>query len=190
MADRKKELQDAALQYLLEHGVAMLSLRPLAAALGTSPRILMFHFGSKEGLLQDVLGELHARLQTSFAAMAAAGSAAHDQPLLKRFWHWATSKRNFLYLRLLYEVQIIAAQNPAEYSRYLKKISMDWQASAFQSLSESIRSEPMATLCIAVFDGLFLELMNTGGRARLTRALDCFIAMARTAMPAPDKKSA
>jgi AcrR family transcriptional regulator len=38
----------------------------MAARLGTSPRILMFHFKSKEGLFQEVLQELHSRLRSSF----------------------------------------------------------------------------------------------------------------------------
>ena len=97
---------------------------------------------------------------------------------LKRFWRWATRKENFPHLRLLYEIQIIAAQNPGEYGRYLKKVSLDWQAIVFQALSESMRNDAMSALCIAVFDGLLLELMNTGDRARLTRALDHFISLA------------
>ncbi|MGH9761870.1 MAG: hypothetical protein ACREDR_40505, partial [Blastocatellia bacterium] len=94
------------------------------------------------------------------------------------FWEWATSKKNLPYIRLLYEVQIVALQNPAEYGRYLKKTSMDWQAVALQVMSESNRNGPMATLCIAVFDGLFLELMSTGEHRRLTKALDHFISIA------------
>ena len=160
---------------MLEHGAAKLSLRPLAAKLGTSPRMLLFHFKSKEGLLQDVLGELNTRLQASFVALA---SSSRGEAPLKRFWRWAGNKKNLPYLRLLYEVQIIAIQNPGEYAGYLKKMSIDWQAVVLESLSKSMRCEPMATLCIAVFDGLFLELMSTGERGRLTRALDYFISMA------------
>lgn len=167
------------LNYLFRHGIAKLSLRPLAAKLGTSPRMLMFHFKSKEGLLQETLGELHVRMLRSFRTMASAHPGSHPEPLLKRFWLWSASKENLPYLRLLYEMQVIAAQNPAEYGRYLRTMSTDWQAATLQFLSPSDRSEPMATLCIAVFDGLFLELMSTGQRARLTRALDHFIAMAR-----------
>ncbi|MGC2261119.1 MAG: TetR/AcrR family transcriptional regulator, partial [Candidatus Sulfotelmatobacter sp.] len=70
MSSRKIELLDASLRYLVEHGVANISLRPMAAALGTSPRILMFHFKSKEGLLQDVFAELNSRLQASLRTMA------------------------------------------------------------------------------------------------------------------------
>jgi hypothetical protein len=81
------------------------------------------------------------------------------------------------YLRLLYETQIIALQNPAHYGAYLQRASTAWQRIAFDSMSESLRSTSLATLCIAVFDGLMLELMATGDRRRLSRALDEFIAL-------------
>ena len=178
MQSKKSQLENAALKYLLEHGVAQLSLRPLAAHLGTSPRMLLFYFKSKEGLLQDLLGELQRRMLASFREMARSGARTKQSPLLKRFWEWATVKKNFPYVRLLYELQIIAAQNPAEYAGYLRKISAEWQAATLEFLSDSIRTQPMATLCIAVFDGLFIELMSTGDCARLTRAMDHFISMA------------
>jgi AcrR family transcriptional regulator len=177
---RKRQLLDGALRYLLSHGIANLSLRPLAAELGTSARILMFHFKSKEGLLQEVLLELHTRVVSSLRAMHSERSPKQTA-LLERFWEWATSKRNLPLLRLLYETQIVALQNPAEYGRYLKDISTDWQAVAFETLAGPQQSEAMATLCVAVFDGLFLELMATGERARLTRALKEFIRIARAA---------
>lgn len=183
MSKRKKEWLDAALIYLLEHGVANMSLRPMAASLGTSGRILMFHFKSKEGLMQDLLSELHARLQASFISMAAADSGARGVAPLKRFWQWAASRNNLPYLRLLYEVQVIAIQNPSEYGRYLKKASRDWHKIVLRTLSKSIRSRPLSTLCVAVFDGLLLELMSTGDHRRLTLALDHFLAMALTASP-------
>jgi AcrR family transcriptional regulator len=135
----------------------------------------MFHFKSKEGLLQEVLEELHSRLQSSFLRLSK--SRGHRVPPLKRFWLWATGKKRFPYLRLLYEAHIVAAQNPRVYGGYLKKASQDWQTLAFQTLSESLRSEAMATLCIAVFDGLMLEMINTGDRRRLTQAMDKFIAL-------------
>ena len=141
--------------------------------------MLIFHFKSKEGLLEDVLGELHGRLVASFVKMAADDSVRRDDALLMRFWKWASSKQNFPYLRLLYEVHIVALQSPAEYASYLKKLSAEWQTVTLRFLSKSIRTESMATLCIAVFDGLFLELMSTGDHARLTQALQKFISMAR-----------
>ena len=177
MSSRKTELLDAALNYLLEHGVANVSLRPLAAQLGTSPRILMFHFKSKEQLLQEVLQELHSRLQVSLTKMASTDTGPHRVPPLKRFWQWAIRKETFPHLRLLYEFQIVAAQNPVEYGRYLKKTSSDWHAIALGVMSSPMRNDAMATICIALFDGLILELMNGGDRQELTKALDHFISI-------------
>jgi AcrR family transcriptional regulator len=188
MTERRRQLRDAALEYLVEHGVAKLSLRPLAAKLGTSPRILMFHFRSKEGLLLDVLQELSARLQASFKKIAGADLGPGRESPITLFWKWASMEKNGRYLRLLYEVQIIAIQNPPEYGRYLKKISLDWLATALQATSEPLRSESMGTLCIAVFDGLFLELMSTGDRKRLTKALNLFVSMATKSAPGLDDK--
>jgi AcrR family transcriptional regulator len=181
MSSRKIELLDAALKYLMEHGVANASLRPMAAELGTSPRILMFHFRSKEGLLQDVFEELHSRLQASFKAMVSSDSDSFRVPPLRRFWQWATSKENFPYFRLLYEAQIVALQNPREYGRYLRKASSDWQALAIDDMSPSLKSKAMASLCIAVFDGLMLELMSCRDLRRLTEAMDLFISIAMEA---------
>jgi len=49
--EKRDELLRGVVDYIHEHGVVGLSLRPLAAALGTSPRMLIYYFGSKEELL-------------------------------------------------------------------------------------------------------------------------------------------
>ena len=41
----------AAVAIAMQGGIADLSLRELAAAIGTSHRMLLYHFGSREGLL-------------------------------------------------------------------------------------------------------------------------------------------
>src|SRR5438876_12282239 len=116
MSSRKTGLLDAILEYLVEHGVANTSLRPMASQLGTSPRILMFHFKSKEGLLQEAMCELNARLQASLLEATPAQSGRRVPPL-KQFWHWSIHKKNFRYLKIMYEMQVIAIQTPAEYGR-------------------------------------------------------------------------
>jgi AcrR family transcriptional regulator len=185
MSSRKAVLLDVALDYLVEHGVANVSLRPMAAAIGTSARLLIFHFRSKEQLRQEVVGELQARLQASFTAMMAVQTGWRRVAPITRYWQWATAPTNLPYFRLLYELQIVAIQNPAEYGRYLEKSSLDWLRLSEQALSKSIRSKAMATLCVAVFDGLFLELLSTGDHARVTRALDRFVALATPKSHAP-----
>src|ERR1043166_6137946 len=65
MTTRDRLLQ-SCLTYFLRHGVANLSLRPLAAAVGTSARMLLHYFGSKEALIAEVMGQVQTRLQDAF----------------------------------------------------------------------------------------------------------------------------
>src|SRR5690348_5029564 len=106
---RKDQLLDKLIAYLARHGIADLSLRPMAAATGTSARLLIFHFGSKERLLEEVLGEMQARLQASFVAMA---QAERKGPLLREFWDWALTEPNYATLRLVYQLHMHASQSP------------------------------------------------------------------------------
>jgi AcrR family transcriptional regulator len=66
--DRRTELTEAALDYVLDHGLIGLSLRPLAAALGTSDRMLVYHFGSKEQLVTDVVALANRQVSTTLQA--------------------------------------------------------------------------------------------------------------------------
>jgi len=52
---RQEELLDRAYAYVLTHGISDLSLRPVAAAIGSSPRVLLYLFGSKDGLIRALL---------------------------------------------------------------------------------------------------------------------------------------
>ena len=58
--ERREALLAATAAYLEQHGLAGLSLRPLGAALGVSPRTLLYHFGSKEQLLAEALNTSQA----------------------------------------------------------------------------------------------------------------------------------
>src|SRR5437870_2768647 len=110
---RRDELLDRSIQYLLDRGIADLSLRPLARAVGTSARLLIYHFGSKEQLLVDAMTELRRRLQETFAAVAV------DADPFAAFWRWAMKPASLKCLSLLFEVQTLAIRRPAQYRMYL-----------------------------------------------------------------------
>jgi hypothetical protein len=80
-------------------------------------------------------------------------------------------------------IYITAAQNPNLFGAAMKKAAKAWHDIAYHSMSEARRSSEMATICIAVIDGLLLKLIATGDRRRLGNALKMFIAMARAAAP-------
>jgi len=179
MSDRRRELIDKALGYFLKHGVAGLSLRPLAGQIGSSARLLVYHFGSKDGLIAAVMGEVQARTQKSFAAAAARSIKGRRHDAMRTFWAWIAHPANLPYMRLLFEVQVLALQNPGVYARYLEGTSSSWLELIERSLPRSKANRSVATLCAAVIDGLLLEYLSTGDRRRTTGALELFSTMLR-----------
>src|ERR1035437_4746455 len=88
VSPRRPELLDLAYRHVLAHGLADLSLRPLARAIGSSPRVLLYLFGSKSGLVRAILDR--ARRDE----LAAIGLIRSKQPLPElrtgaiHLWGW------------------------------------------------------------------------------------------------------
>ena len=168
---RKNELRDKALEYFLEHGLAELSLRPLAAEIGTSSRLLIYHFESKEKLITDVMDEARSRSQRSFAELMEQAKSDAD---LRIFWRWVTDPKNLGYARLLFEVQVLALKKPKIYAQYLENASASWLSVIESQIPKSPKRRAIATLCAALIDGLLLDYMSTGDLARTTDAMSLF----------------
>jgi len=173
MGGKRDELVAKSLDYFLAHGVAGLSLRPLAAAAGTSARMLVYHFGSKEGLVTAVMDEVRNRVQRSFVEAVGSEDRTADKAM-QAFWKWILDPRNLPLLRLLFEVQVLAVQDPKRYAHYLEGTSSSWLALIEEALPPSKDRRIIATLCAAVIDGLLLEVLSTGDVRRTTRALELF----------------
>lgn len=170
----RNQLLEKCLAYFLRRGVANLSLRPLAAAAGTSARMLLHYFGSKEALIAEVMGQVQARLQAAFQELATNQGTRDRETLLQDFWKVLSAKTNRPALRLLFEVQMLALQNPKRYRRYLTRTSATWRELIQRALPCRQKSAVSATLYTAVIDGLLLELLSTGDLNRTSRALALF----------------
>lgn len=174
MSERRQELIGKALDYMVMHGVAGLTLRPLAGAIGTSARLLVYHFGSKDGLIAAVMDEIRARTQRSFTEAVAKPGKGAAKGAMHALWAWAIHPTNVDYMRLLFEVQALAIREPATYGHYLEGTSDSWLQLIEASLPPSRGNRTVATLCTAVVDGLLLEYLSTGDGRRTTRALELF----------------
>lgn len=172
---RRGELVDAVMDYVLEHGIADLSFRPLAQAVGVSHVTLRHHFGTKEELVAEILETLRAR------APIPAG-AADDETLLRGLWaQWSTpeGQRHF---RLLFEVYGEALMHPRRYRRFLDAVVDDWlrviTGIALDAGCPEADAERFATVLLAQFRGLLLDLLATGDRARVDAAADAVLTAA------------
>src|SRR6266516_7735201 len=95
--------------YVLEHGLDGVSLRPLAAALGTSTRMLLYDFGSKEALLDEALAEIRRRLAGLLSELQ---TGRGDAATLAAVWDWASADQRVPFMRLFFETYVKALKHP------------------------------------------------------------------------------
>jgi AcrR family transcriptional regulator len=90
---RRAELLELAYQYAVSRGQAELSLRPLARAIGSSPRVLLYLFGSKDGLIRALLARARA---DELALLAGARDCCQGglAGLGERTWSWLADDRH------------------------------------------------------------------------------------------------
>jgi AcrR family transcriptional regulator len=104
-------LLDEVADYILSNGLADLSLRPLAAAVNTSPRMLLYFFGTKELLIAEALAHVRTREQLDFKRAVSKSKPADRIESLVRDWRLSASLRREKYSRLFFEVYGLALQN-------------------------------------------------------------------------------
>jgi AcrR family transcriptional regulator len=172
---RHTELLELAYRYALQYGLAGISLRPLAAAIGSSPRVLLFLFGSKDGLVRALLArarrdesEMLARLQGEQPAdLAAAG---------RELWGWLSRPEHRGLLVLWtesYARSLVETDGPwAGFGRGTVEDLLGLLAQAQPAPERDTElGEAHRTLVLGLLRGALLDLLATGERERTTRAV-------------------
>jgi AcrR family transcriptional regulator len=161
---RKEELLERAYEYALEHGLADISLRPLAAAIGSSPRVLLFLFGSKDGLVSELLARAR-RDELAFLAEATAGQPADLAAAVAATWQWLAAD----------QVRPLLALWTEAYARSLAEPDGPWSGFAARSVADWLDvlgfGEADRTLALAVLRGCLIDLLATGDAERVSAAV-------------------
>ncbi len=179
----RQQLLDAAIEYTAEHGISDLSLRSLAAALGTSHRMLIFHFGSKEGLWVEIARTVDRRQREQMR-----GFPPHPgQPLgelMRAWWKHFSAPALWPYERLFFELYGQALQGHPHTAGFLDEFLagvIDWLEPLVAAAVTSGIPEPQARahlrLGVAVTRGLLLDLLATGDTEAADQAMDAYIAL-------------
>lgn len=174
--ERRATTLAAATDYVLDHGLAELSLRPLAGALGTSTRMLLYDFGTKEELIMAVLSEARRR-ESALLAEHLETTRASAAELVRVIWGWLSAPEQAPFLRLFFEVYVQAMNHPEVYSARGRAMVTDWldQFGSIFVLSRRDQADTTAaTLVIAAVRGLTLDRLSTGDERRTDRALELF----------------
>lgn len=170
---RKQELLEAAYQYVLGNGLADMSLRPLAREIGSSPRVLLFLFGSKDGLLRALLARAREEELRYVAALgdSRGGLAATGRDV----WAWLADPSHRALLALWvegYARSLLGEPGPwADFGRDTVQDWLDLLAQRQAPGSHGPEAEAERTLLLAVLRGAMLDLLATGDSERVTQAV-------------------
>ncbi|MFF0449562.1 TetR/AcrR family transcriptional regulator [Streptomyces sp. NPDC004609] len=174
--DSRNELLTKAVAHVGERGMGDMSLRSLAGAIGTSHRMLIYHFGSRERLLAEVLQRLRAEEQRVYFAEAPHTTRAQ---LLRSLWELYSSPASRGRTGNFFYVLGLAAQEPESYREFLDSLA-DWtRILGEQGLREGLdekRAASEAYLLAWSLRGLLLDLVTSGDRARVQDAFDVLCA--------------
>ncbi|MFI6094118.1 TetR/AcrR family transcriptional regulator [Lentzea sp. NPDC051213] len=167
---RETELLEAAYRYVLTHGLADLSLRPLAAAIGSSTRVLLYLFGSKDGLVRALLARARA---DELALLSDIGTGPG---VVARLWEWlsAPAHRPLLTLWLeAYARSLVEPDGPwAGFARATVEDWLDVLASAQPAdVRDTAAGLASRTRELALLRGALLDLLATGDVERTGAAL-------------------
>jgi AcrR family transcriptional regulator len=170
---RRLELLEAAYAYVLEHGLGDVSLRPLAAAIGSSPRVLLYLFGSKDGLVRELLARARADELTLVDRVAEPGELAATGVLV---WSWLSAAEHRPLLRLWAEAYTRSLVEPeGAWAGFAAATVHDWLAVLAAHQPEAERDTDAGlvrrTAVLAVLRGGLLDLLATGDEPRVSAAV-------------------
>jgi AcrR family transcriptional regulator len=168
---RPEELRQAIVQYLIKHGLTGLSLRPLAKAVSSSPRSLLYYFGSKEKMVVEVLGEVRQQQCVSYGDLEAGSFGETCLAIWKRM---SASDAEPLF-RLFFEAYGMALRQPKLYRVFLRDTIGDWLRLIADPLCREgyrrAEARAFATVILAGLRGFMLDYCNTRDHERLDRAV-------------------
>jgi AcrR family transcriptional regulator len=172
---RPEELRNAIVRYLVKRGLNGLSLRPLAKALGCTPRVLLYHFGSKEKMVIEVLAQIRRRQHAAFGRIQEARLT--DGYLA--VWKQMSAPESEPLFRLFFEIYGIALRHPRLYKSFLHHTIQDWLRLMADELDAELhqrkQARAIATIVLAGLRGFMLDFCTTHDRKRVDQAVKLWL---------------
>jgi len=168
----RERLLAAAVEHFATHGVGDHSLRALATALGTSHRMLIYHFGSRDGLLAEVVRAVEQQQRDTLDALLADASLSPAEQSW-RFWHRVVDA-TMTHGRLFFELSALAMQDKpytAPLRDSLVSLWLEPLTELYMRAGVPPDEAPVyARLGLGAARGLLFDLLATGDRAAVDEA--------------------
>jgi AcrR family transcriptional regulator len=167
----KQRLLDACTDYALEHGLPD-RLGPLASAADTSNRMLIYHFGTRDGLLREILRQARQRQLDAFTDLLRVRPEESYTVTLSQAWAAMTGPQGQPYLRMFSRLNDTAGE--PLWPGFRRVATTDWLAPLEDGM-RSLGRPQLATVVLAVIRGLLMDLDATGDTARTHQAFHDFL---------------
>jgi AcrR family transcriptional regulator len=179
---RRDELLEKIVDVFLAEGIANLSLRPLSDKVGSSARLLIYHFGSKEQLTALALDRVRARITKAVGELLAVRHAESLEDFLRVFWKWAVKATNQRYFRLLFEIDGLAMHESNVVPVHDRIAGATGWLKLFEKRVEGLADSASdrsgaSTLIVAAINGLLHDYFATGDLKRTSAAIEFLIRM-------------
>lgn len=168
----REQLLARVLAWFSEHGVGDTSLRTLAAGIGTSHRMLIYHFGSREGLLGAVVEAVERTEQDALLELV----ATHEDPFEAGAAFWSrVADRAEVFAPLFFELSSHAMRGEPHAEALRRWLSTGWVDTAHAAYLrlglDDARARTLALQSLAMTRGLLFELCATGDRRGVDAAM-------------------
>ena len=174
--EKRAELLGDVVAYIQRHGLANLSLTPLAEEIGTTKRMLLYYFGSRENLLARALAASRPDAHALFDGVTEPRELSRSARTL---WQAITVGEQAGPIRMLLQLLSLAATDAAQYGE-LAADTVEFMvgpiADAFVRLGTTERhARERATLLVSGLRGLCQDRLVTGDAARTDAAAHLLI---------------
>ena len=169
-------LLDKTMHHVAQHGLSDLSLRELATAIGTSHRMLIYHFGGRDGLIAAVVEQMESQQRAQLLELVI--TAKGPRELIEAQWKQLSDPATRPFVMLFFEVLAMALQQRAGTERFLEQLTTPWLDLGLPA------DRPDLLLGVAVIRGLLLEGVASGDFELPTEALHRFLDRFDTVRPA------
>ena len=172
--ERRQELLDAVVEEFATGGIGDRSLREVAAAVGTSHRMLLHHFGSHNELLLAIVDEVERRQRALLSGLP-------QNPADAIAAMWADLRRPELrpFERLFFECYARGVQGEQPFARMLPGAVDTWLAHGVTA--DRAVDPALIRLGLAVARGLLLDLVATDDADGVDAAAQTFVELVRQA---------
>jgi len=171
MASSRDELLARIVDEVAHHGLGDRSLRDLADAVGSSHRMLLYHFGSRHGLVTAIVEAVEASQRSALTDLAAVAEPGSPSDTIRRTWASLISPELRPFIQLFYEAVAYAARHEGA------SFTTPWLDSAAEAARRlGLEDDPVgARLGVAVIRGLLIDVITGDQPGEATAALELFV---------------